>query len=405
MQVMEYFKTLCAIAHCSHEAGAMLVYLEAQAMAYGYATERDASGNLLCTHPKSRVTLQAHYDMVCIGRAPQIETYESDGWLYAKESSLGADNAIAMAMMLALMNENTPVDLLFTADEEVGLLGARDLGVTLKTPYMLNLDSESENVVTVGCAGGVDIIATLPLHYRRVESGVCTLHVKDLPGGHSGLDIDKGVPSAIRELLKQCGDGMLMDITGGERRNSIPKAASARLTCNMPPFQSVDVIEESSQILDMLENAPHGVIARDAKGGVLSSVNLAMVAIEAGVLHVHLSARAMRGDALESLREETKAYFRSFGCDVRDEGWYDPWEAEENDWSRHVAACIASVSGHVSVETIHAGLECGVIKSQFSNIQMASIGPNIHAPHSVREGVEIASVARVFESVKKIIAL
>ena len=93
--------------------------------------------------------------MVCIGRAPQITTYESKGWLYARESSLGADNGIAMAMMLSLMRDNAPADLLFTANEEVGLLGARDLSVALKTPYMLNLDSESENVVTVGCAGGV----------------------------------------------------------------------------------------------------------------------------------------------------------------------------------------------------------------------------------------------------------
>ena len=170
-------------------------------------------------------------------------------------------------------------------------------------------------------------------------------------------------------------------------------------------LQSVEVIENSSRIIEMLRNAPHGVMSRDNSGAPLSSINLAIVSMENARLEVHLSARSMRHDALETLRDETKAYFRSFGCDVRDEGWYDPWEVEENDWSRHVASCIASISTQVSVETIHAGLECGVIKSQFPMIQVASIGPNISAPHSVREGVEIASVERVFESVKKIIAL
>ncbi|MBN2895573.1 MAG: M20/M25/M40 family metallo-hydrolase [Campylobacterales bacterium] len=404
-QVIEIFQMLCTIAHCSGEASAMLAFLQAEALRCGYKTQSDSARNLLCSRAGSRVTLQAHYDMVCIGDAPKIECYEQEGWLRAKESSLGADNGIAVAMMIALMREGAAVDLLFTADEEIGLLGARALHVRLKTPYMLNLDSESEGVVTVGCAGGVDIIAELPISYTSSCVPTQTLHVSDLPGGHSGIDIDKQIPNALQELLRQPFEGALIELRGGERRNAIPRSAFARLACTQGDAQMCRRIDQSDTILAMLRGAAHGVIAYAPDGSVETSINLAMVETLEASLRVHLSARSMRRDALLELLERTRAYYGAYGCTVHDEGWYDPWEVEAGAWRDHVAACVAAELGSVHVETIHAGLECGVIKTRYPHIQMASIGPDIVAPHSIREKVNIASIGRVFACVRRIIAL
>jgi dipeptidase D len=405
MQVIDIFKELCEIPHCSFHTEAMALHVKHEAQSNGYEVSIDAANNILCTTEGAVITLQAHYDMVCIGNAPMVEPYEKEGWLYAKESSLGADNGIAIAMMIALMREKAKVDFLFTADEEVGLIGARTLHVKLKTPYMLNLDSEEEATVTVGCAGGVDITARLPISYSFAEVATTSLHVKDLPGGHSGIDIDKNIPNAIKELLKTIESTQLCSISGGERRNSIAKSAKAEIVTAHGEKKRCQVINESVQILTLLRFAPHGVIKRCEDDSIMSSVNLATVGIENDELVIHLSARAMKKHELEILRENIIFYFRSHGCKVSDEGWYSPWEAESNEWSEKVASVIAEDCGAVRVETIHAGLECGVIKEQFPDIKMASIGPNIEAPHSIRERVEIASVARVYESVKRIIAL
>ena len=207
MTVLDHFKALCAIPHCSGETGRMLAYLKERSEGYGYDTRTDASGNLLCTRPESTVTLQAHYDMVCIGKAPALELYEADGLLHAEDSTLGADNGMGMAMMLALMEAGTEVDALFTSDEETGLVGARALALPLKTPFLLNLDSEAYGEITVGCAGGVDLNVTLPL-LRSVKELYCYETVAEgYPGGHSGVDIDKSIPNAIKELAARL-DGM-----------------------------------------------------------------------------------------------------------------------------------------------------------------------------------------------------
>lgn len=404
-QVIEIFQTLCAIAHCSGEASAMFAFLQAEARACGYETQSDAALNLLCSRASSGVTLQAHYDMVCIGRAPIIELETQEGWLGAKESSLGADNGIAVAMMIALMREGAAVDLLFTADEEIGLLGARALHVSPKTAYMLNLDSESEGVVTVGCAGGVDVIAELPITYSPLQTAVQSLHVSDLPGGHSGIDIDKKIPNAIQELLHYPLDAPLLELYGGERRNAIARSAFARLTCKQGDTQPCRVIDQSDTIVAMLRGATHGVVAYAQDGSVETSINLAMVETLEETFRVHLSARSMRRDALAALLEQTRAYYVGYGCSVRDEGWYDPWEVEAGSWRDHVAACVAAELGSVQIQTIHAGLECGVIKARYPDIQMASIGPDIVAPHSIREKVKIDSIDRVYACVRRIIAL
>ncbi|HFU74242.1 MAG TPA: hypothetical protein ENK65_01665 [Helicobacteraceae bacterium] len=170
MTVLENFKKICEIPHCSHETEALKTYLIATCEALDYEVNVDTIGNILCHKEKSDITLQTHYDMVCIGKAPALELEEKSGWLHAKESSLGADNGMGIAITLALMQEGYCVDALFTAQEEVGLLGARGLTLELQTPKLLNLDSEEEGIVTIGCAGGVDILVRLPI--TKIEEEV-----------------------------------------------------------------------------------------------------------------------------------------------------------------------------------------------------------------------------------------
>lgn len=416
MQVIELFKRLSTIPHCSGSTEAIRAYLTTFAKRYGYEVSSDEAGNLLCTKSGSAITLQAHQDMVCIGKAPELGIIEEDGWLHAQESTLGADNGMGMAMMLALMQAGMPVDALFTSDEEIGLIGARDLQVGLKTSYLLNLDSEEEGIVTIGCAGGVDIIARLPL--KRVSKTLYCheIEISGLPGGHSGVDIDKDIPNAIKLLAakSEVQEGRyLLDIQGGERRNAIAKHAVALIGSETPieiedtkasGQKEVTVIEEGARIIAMLDGFEHGVRSLDEELGIVkSSINLAQVHCSDDEMVIHLSARSMEKEALQALERETHQYFSSFGCHVTSEGFYTPWRPEKTEFGEHVLEITRQRFPEATFGAIHAGLECGIIKEHFPNMQMASIGPTILYPHSTRERVDVASVEAVFESVKAIV--
>ena len=159
-QIIEHFKTLTQIPHCSKEADKLLEFLVHFAKERNYAVEVDEVKNILISKGTPTLCLQAHYDMVCMGKAPQIETYVEEGWMKAKDSSLGADNGMAIAMMMQLMDEGLDLEFLLTSDEEIGLIGANKVAFDLKSKQMLNLDSEDEAEVYIGCAGGADITAS-----------------------------------------------------------------------------------------------------------------------------------------------------------------------------------------------------------------------------------------------------
>jgi dipeptidase D len=414
MTVQDHFKRLCAIPHCSGDTARMLQYLEQHAELYGYEIQEDAVGNLLCMHPNATVTLQAHYDMVCIGAAPTLTLFEEEGWLGARDSTLGADNGMGMAMMLALMEEGKAVDCLFTADEETGLVGARGLDLPLKTPYLLNLDSEAYGEITLGCAGGVDLNVALPLKRGERELYCYETVAEGFPGGHSGVDIDKPIPNAIKELaarLDECA-GVLVAFDGGERRNAIAKRAAATVGFEKPvddpslkPLGKSRCSVIENDVVKMLHGFAHGVRAYNMQMGIVqTSINLAQVETAGDVLRVKLSARSMGEADLRRCESETRAYFEAFGANVESEGFYPPWEPEETAFVQKVKAAYESVSGDVvTVGAIHAGLECGIIRECAPAMQMASIGPTIENPHSTRERVDMQSVEKVFAVVKKVI--
>jgi len=417
--IIEHFQTLTQIPHCSKNADKLLDFLVAFAKEREYSVEVDGVKNIYIRKGNPTLCLQAHYDMVCMGKAPLIETVIEEGWMSAKNSSLGADNGMAIAMMMQLMDEQKELEFLLTSDEEIGLIGANAVAFELKSNAMLNLDSEDEAEVYIGCAGGVDITATKQDSYIQGE-GVCyEVAVKGLVGGHSGVDIDKNIPSAIKVLgsyLSEYTITQLCAIYAGERRNSIPANAVA-IVYSATPLQGSalvkvrvlnerpKVLSEGAKVIEMIEAFQHGVHqTNEALGIPDTSINLAIVSVdEKGGLTVETSARAMDSEKLEALSKESIAFFESYGFDVLLEDKYPAWKPDISDFTNLVSQKMQDVFGTTKLMAIHAGLECGVIAQKYPTMKFASIGPTIRYPHSTRERVDIASVERTYRVVEEII--
>ena len=417
--IINHFQTLTQIPHCSKISDRLLEFLVTFAKNRSYTVEVDEVKNILISKGTPTLCLQAHYDMVCMGKAPVLETYVEDGWMKAKDASLGADNGMAIAMMMQLMDEGEELEFLLTADEEIGLIGANEVAFELKSKYMLNLDSEDEAEVYIGCAGGVDITAKKQDTYVDGIGTCYEVAVKGLVGGHSGVDIDKGIPSAIKVLGEylHCNDvTQLASMYAGERRNSIPANAVA-IVRSEARLENTDlvkvrvlnetpkVLSEGEKNIEMIHAFKHGVHAQNEEFGIPDvSINLAIItADEKGGLLVETSARAMAADKLENLSIETLNFFKSYGCEVQLEDKYPAWKPDISDFTKLVSEEMKEVFGKTKMMAIHAGLECGVIAEKYPAMKFASIGPTIRYPHSTREMVDLASVERTFEVLEKII--
>ncbi len=417
--IIEHFQTLTQIPHCSKEAELLLDFLVSFAKERDYTVQVDEVKNIFISKGLPTLCLQAHYDMVCMGKAPVLETYVEEGWMRAKDSSLGADNGMAIAMMMQLMDEDKDLEFLITSDEEIGLIGANEVAFDLKSMYMLNLDSEDEAEVYIGCAGGVDITASKQDRYVEGKGTCYEVAVKGLVGGHSGVDIDKGIPSAIKvlgEYLYENEVTQLASLYAGERRNSIPANAVAivRSEARLENAEMVQVRElrESPKVLSegettikMIQAFKHGVHAQNEELGIPDvSINLAIItADEKGGLLVETSARAMAAEKLEALSKETLDFFSHYGFETKLEDKYPAWKPDISDFTNVVSQEMKAVFGNTKMMAIHAGLECGVIAEKYPAMKFASIGPTIRYPHSTREMVDLASVERTFEVLENII--
>ncbi|MDQ7084323.1 MAG: hypothetical protein Q9M36_05055 [Sulfurovum sp.] len=284
---------------------------------------------------------------------------------------------------------------------------------------MLNLDSEDEAEVYIGCAGGVDITATLKDTYTQGKGDCYEIAVKGLVGGHSGVDIDKGIDSAIKVLaqyLSQNNITQLASIYAGERRNSIPANAVAIIRTTNPLENDNEVqvrllkekpkvFSKSSQIIEMLDTFKHGVhLYNDTLNIPDTSINLAIItADEKGGLKVETSARAMDSASLEKLSCETLAFFDSYGFETKLEDKYPAWKPDISDFTTLVDTAMKQEFGSSKLMAIHAGLECGVIAKIYPHIKFASIGPTIRYPHSTREEVDLLSVERTYAVLLRVI--
>lgn len=424
-KVINLFRQITNIPRCSKNHQPFIDFMRAFSSKNDYECYVDDFYNILCKKAQSKATLvlQSHYDIVCLedNTIPQI--IEEDGFLKAKDSTLGADNGIGCAMMMALMQEQQDCEFLFTSDEEIGLIGANNLQLELQSSYMLNLDSEALGEICIGCAGGIDIFASM-----AKSSTIANIHNKELyeisidnlAGGHSGVDIDKNIPNAIKLLaqsIKECG-AIVLDINGGQRINSIPKSAKAIVVCDQPPQKThenmnISKIDTSAQhytpinqnIIDFIYSFANGVRGYNKELKVVqSSINLAIIQTNIDEVKLSLSARSMNNDDLALLARETVSHLQSFGFQTSTNGKYPAWNPHINDFTKEVLQIYKKHLPQAKLEAIHAGLECAIFKDKYPNILVASIGPNIYFPHSNNEKVEIDSIDTVYKIVQDIVA-
>lgn len=419
MEVLEHFKTISQIPHCSFEAQKLRDFLVDFAKNCGFSVRVDEFGNIHAHKGKPEICLQSHYDMVCIGEAPNLEIVLENGILSAKNSSLGADNGIGVAIMMSAMEKFENLEVLFTNDEEVGLLGATNFDGKILSKKVLNLDSEEESGVFIGCAGGVDIFARINLERENCEFMAYEVEISGLPGGHSGIEIHKDIPSAIKLLAKFVAqnNGILAQIKGGERNNSIPVKASCVAYFKDEPKSEIFTIKKaqnppkplknSKQILSLINSFHQGVRSFNSELGIPNlSINLSIIREENGILELEFFARSMSQEMLENLKFEMSELCYGFGFNVSFKNQTKPWNPVVSDFAKSVLEILKSEVKEAKFEAIHAGLECGILLDKFSkDTQICSIGPNIHSPHSINERCELHSVDKISRVVDKLITL
>lgn len=479
MNTFDYFKQICQIPRESGNEEGMRKYLLTWAKENNFKALQDRSGNIIvyCDATDgfenvSPVVLQGHMDMVCV-KTPDskhdftkdpIEVYEDGDFLRAKDTSLGGDNGIAVAMTMALLTDKSakhgPIEALFTFSEETGMDGAFNLDASLiKSRKLINLDSEEEGIIYIGCAGGVDITSSYKASLEEVPESWEPVEIKvgGLKGGHSGGEIHHQRLNAIWALsrmlcaIENSGKSfMLCEFDGGVRRNVIPSSASCKICIPSDSkkeimtsvlsefdlikeefkFQDSDFFNEhhcskcnadvtkpnkalsasdSKKIIKALFTCPHGVSAMSqaVKGIVETSDNIAIAKLDKDVMNVEISVRSLIDSAKYSLAYRIRNILESLGYEVNIGGSYPSWSP--NPDSKLATFCAKawkdSTGKDAVVTSIHAGLECGVINSLIEGMDSVSIGPDLFDVHSVNEHLSISSTKRMYDFVKHLLSI
>ncbi len=435
----------------------------------GLETLQDEIGNVLIRKPASAgyenhpgVILQGHMDMVPQKNSDKqfdfekdpIEAYIEDNgqWVTADGTTLGADNGIGVATAMSILADKNavhpPLEAFFTIDEETGMYGANDLkSGWLKGKYLLNLDSETEGELYVGCAGGIDAEATFAYQPVETEEGDIALKVtlKGCKGGHSGCDIHLQRANAIKLLFRFLKDAVanfearLACVEGGNMRNSIPREASAVITIPEESYQDVqDLVdryedlwlreydgvetdlhftaeevecpkmEMPEDVQDFLIHAitlcPHGVyrVIPEMPDIVETSNNLAIIKTKENTVKVICLARSSVESRKEELASVIQSAFSLAGAEVKFDGAYPGWKPNfKSGLLKTMKETYEKEFGtEPRIVTIHAGLECGIIGSKYEGMEMISFGPTIEHPHSPDERVNIATVQKFYRYVQ-----
>jgi len=466
--VLKIFKEITSVPRESGHEGPMTAWLQKFAADHSLECKTDKTGNVLIVKEAApgkenvpTLVLQAHQDMVCEKNAgfefdflTQAIPYEiEDGWMIAKNTTLGADDGIGIAACLALLESDLPtgrLECLFTISEETGMDGAFALekgffsGKTL-----INLDSEDEGQMFVGCAGGMDTTASFSFEREPLRKGYKTISVKvsGAQGGHSGDDINKQRANALRELVRflyteMQYDWQLLSIDGGNKPNAICREAEAILAVPADEFQemaddvaafskllseeyassdpavhaSAEAVEcdlkpiaegDAANIITTLLAVPHGVekMSPDIPGLVETSTNLAAAHIKDDVLTVITSQRSSVVSELHAMAERVEAAFFLGSFDAEHHGEYPGWKP--NLKSHILEVAVDSYKELFGVEplvlAIHAGLECGLFLEKFPDLDMISFGPTLRGVHAPGEKLELASLDKFVKHLEHVV--
>lgn len=469
-RLWHYFGDILEIPRPSKKEEKIAAYLMEFGKKHGLESMRDDIGNVIirkaATPGKENiksVVMQSHIDMVCEKNSDKefdfdndpIEAYVEDGWVTANGTTLGADCGIGVALSLAVLEskdiEHGPIECLFTVDEETGLTGAFGLDPDiLKSKILLNLDSEDDGLIFIGCAGGKDTVAEMPYTKIEVPAGhmAYKVSVTGLKGGHSGDDIEKGLGNANKILNRALWNadkdlGLLVsDFNAGNLRNAIaregfavvlipennaetfetyirgfdktlkaefhvtdPGVSVACQKTEMPAY----ILDRQTQghLLKGIYACPHGVIAmsQDIDNFVETSTNLASVKFKEDVIEFTTSQRSSVESAKDDICAMVASALQLAGCSTRHTDGYPGWAPDPNSEIVDITAKVYEdlFKEKPEVLAVHAGLECGLIGDKYPEMDMVSYGPTIRGAHSPDEKIEIKAVERFWEMTLEIL--
>ena len=457
--VFAYFEAICAIPHGSRNTKQISDFLVSFAREHGLRCRQDEWNNVILfgkgtcgmeNHPP--VILQGHMDMVCEKDADCPIDMETEGldvchdgkFVFAKGTTLGGDDGIAVAYALALLADeklpHPPLEVIITVDEEIGMQGADAIDLSeLKGRTMINLDSEDEGVFTISCAGGANAAISLPVERKTVYGPCIRLSVDGLRGGHSGAEIHKNRANAnkvmgefmnrIQKLMPLC----LTSLTGGTKDNAIPRSCQATLVAMGTQLERINTVAEELQaeiratydepdaviqafdvdalggnglstqstakVIGLLCAVPNGVqaMSRDMEGLVQTSLNLGIVKLGerfSATFSVRSSVNSEKEELLNQLKTLADFYEGAYS----QSGEYPAWEFRKDSVLRDTMVRLyrEMFGKEPEVLAIHAGLECGLLGEKLPGLDCVSIGPQMHDIHTSREKLDIASTERTW---------
>ncbi len=464
-RVFHYFEEICGIPHPSYHEEKISAYLVNFAKEHNLEYYTDDLYNVIMIKEASEgmegvapIIIQGHMDMVaeqdedCTKNMLEegLDLEVVDGYVTAKGTTLGGDDGIAVAMALAILEDeelkHPRIEVVITVSEEVGMEGAAGIDVSmLKGRKLLNLDSEEEGHFLAGCAGGCRMEIHYPFTKEQVKGELVSIVVKDCTGGHSGTEINKGRANAthmanrIIAAATEVAEVKLVDFVGGTKDNAIPRATSAKVITSAEAMKAMETeaaaikneyavtdsemkieiksegetevagvsASDTKRIVELLLSMPDGVqtMSHDIEGLVETSLNLGILKLNEDNLEFSSALRSSVDSAKAALMRKVGMVGKAFGCEVSIHGQYPAWEYKRDSSFRdEIVKLYEEMTGEKAlVETLHAGVECGLLASKLPGLDAVSIGPEMHDIHTPKERLSIASTERIYNYVRRVI--
>lgn len=465
------FADLNAVPRPSKKEERVIEFMKNFGSSLGLETFEDEIRNVIIRKPatpgmenRKAIVMQGHLDMVHQKNADTVFDFDTQGidmyvdgdWVRARGTTLGADNGLGVATIMAILESkdipHPAIEALFTIDEETGMTGALNLkGGILQGQILLNLDTEEDDEIDIGCAGGIDVTATRMYHEEEVPEGSVgyTITVKGLNGGHSGMDIHKGLGNANKIMNRLLFDGFenfglqIVEVNGGSLRNAIPRESVAKVIISQmfdeayvydmqeiisdikaeykttEPNLSIEIVngELPEKVMDLgvqegiiraIYAAQNGVyrMSADMADLVETSNNIARVIIKDGEISVGCLTRSSVESSKFDLANSLRSAFELVGCEVELSGSYPGWTPNVNSEILEVLKEIYEKQNgeQPKVVACHAGLECGILGTNYPDMDMISFGPTIHGAHSPDERASISSAQKYWKFVLEILS-
>lgn len=465
--IWKNFSKLNAVPRPSKKEEKVIAFIKKFGEDLGLPTSVDEVGNVIIKKPatsgmenRKSIVLQSHLDMVCQKNNDVTFDFESQGiqmeidgdWVKAKGTTLGADNGLGVATIMSILESSDiphpELEALFTIDEETGMTGALGLKPgQLTGQILLNLDTEEDDEIDIGCAGGVDVTISQTYKTEASKGQIVKIEVKGLQGGHSGMDIHKGFGNSniiIGRLLYKGLENQnvqLISVDGGSLRNAIPREANAMVSVRnsaefiekltilkseiLEEFASVEdnlhinieiatsseqaiSEEDTKKIVLVLKSLHNGVyrMSSDVKDLVEASNNVARVELKEGALKILNLSRSSVDSSKDSVAEQLKSVAELAGMNVELSGSYPGWKPKPGSEIVQIMEKIYTekFGAKPHVVACHAGLECGIIGANYPNMEMVSFGPTIRGAHSPEEKANITSAQKFWTFLKEILA-